>query len=102
MFKVDNQAGNQCIFMFFVIFNFSLFLASLGILGADVYLFVITREANVFNICFLIIGVVLLVLSLMSFKLRTSIHLLGFYLIMIGLLFVVMFILTVVMIVQKE
>ena len=39
MFKVDTQSGNACIFTSFVMLNFCLFLSSLGILGADIYLF---------------------------------------------------------------
>ena len=79
MFKVDTQEGNQCIFTMFFIFNFLIFLSSLGMLGGDIFLFV-TLRPTIFQYAFLIIALTLLVFSLLSFYLRKSVHLLGFYL----------------------
>jgi len=79
MFKVDTQEGNQCIFTMFFIFNFLIFLVSLAMLGVDIYLFVILN-ATIFQYIFLILSLTLLFFSLMSFYLRKSVHLLGFYL----------------------
>jgi hypothetical protein len=79
MFKVNTQEGNQCIFTMFFVFNFLIFLSSLGMLGGDIYLFV-TLRPSIFQYVFLIISLVLLVFSLLSFYLKKSIHLLGFYL----------------------
>ena len=88
-FKVDNQEGNQCIYMFFYIFNFLIFLTSLGLVAADIFLFV-KLGANIFNWIFMIVGIVLLAFTVMAFKLRNSIHLLGFYCVIIFAVFFVM------------
>lgn len=72
--------GNKCLFIMFALFNFLAFLSSLGLLGCSFWLFYFTKTANVFNVGFLVVGVVLLVFSLIAFKLRTSIHLLLCYL----------------------
>ena len=101
MFKVDTQAGNACIFTCFAMLNFCLFLSSLGMLGADIYLFVITKS-NTFTWVFLALGLTLFVCSLLSFKLRTSVHLLGFYLLIIFAIFFFQLIATILMLIQKE
>lgn len=101
MFKVDTQAGNACIYMCFILLNFCMFLSSLGVLGADIFLFVKTG-ANVFSWIFLGLGLALFVSSLMSFKLRRSIHLLGFYLLVIFCIFFFQLIATILLLVQKQ
>ncbi len=80
--------------MFFYIFNFLIFLTSLGLIAADIFLFV-KLHSNIFTWVFLIVGAVLLVFSVMAFKLRRSIHLLGFYCIVIFAVFFVMLIVTI-------
>ena len=92
MKAIDNirnsvKEGNSCLFFLFILFNFFIFLSSLGILGCAVYLFVITKDANPFNITFTIIGVVLFIFSALAFRMRRSIHLLGFYIFILLLLF---------------
>jgi len=93
-FKVDTQEGNQCIYMFFYIFNFLIFLTSLCLIGAAIFLFV-KLGSNIFNWIFLIVGVVILLFSVMAFKLRKSIHLLGFYCFVIFCLFFVQLLVTI-------
>ncbi|TNV78921.1 hypothetical protein FGO68_gene6717 [Halteria grandinella] len=78
-----------------------MFLSSLGILGADIFLFVKTG-ANVFSWVFLGLGGALFVCSLMSFKLRRSIHLLGFYLLVIFSIFFFQLIATILLLVEKS
>jgi hypothetical protein len=51
--------------------------------------------ANIFNWIFMIVGVVLLAFSIMAFRLRTSIHLLGFYCVIIFAVFFVMLLVTI-------
>jgi hypothetical protein len=80
--------------MFFYIFNFLIFLTSLGLVAADIFLFV-KLGANIFNWIFMIVGVVLLGFSIMAFRLRTSIHLLGFYCVIIFGVFFVMLLVTI-------
>ena len=89
-------------FTIFVLFNFFVFLSSFGIIGIDIYFFVQIQEANGFTIGFLVLGGVLLIFSAMAFSMRRSIHLLGFYLVFLFLLFLFEFIITVVMIAEKE
>ena len=91
---MDNQEGNQCIYMFFYIFNFFIFLTSLGLVAADIFLF-IKLGSNIFNWIFMIVGIALLGFSVMAFKLRTSIHLLGFYCVIIFCVFFVMLLVTI-------
>eukprot|EP00347_Sterkiella_histriomuscorum_P000474 403375719 len=100
--KSGVQQGSTSIFTFFVIFNFLLVACSIGIIGCSIYLFVITREGNAFNICFLLIGISLMTLSIMAFKLRKSIHLLGCYLVILGVVFFFLLIVTIIMLIKKE
>lgn len=107
MKTVDNikglvKEGNTCLFFMFVLFNFFILLSSLGILGCATYLFVITKEANTFNVSFIVVGLLLLLLSLLSFKMRRSIHLMGFYLFILFFVFLFQLIITIVMIVDKD
>jgi hypothetical protein len=104
MEKIKNivKEGNSCIFAVFIIFNFLLFLVALGILGCAIYLFAFTFNANVFNISFLIISVVLFVFTVCAFKMRRSIHLLGFYLFILCILFLFQLIITIVVMVNKQ
>ena len=81
------KEGNTCLFSIFFLFNFLMFLCSLGILGCAIYLFVLSKEANVFNIAFTSIGAVLVVFSCCAFRMRRSIHLLGFYLFILTIIF---------------
>lgn len=81
------KEGNSCLFLLFVIFNFLTFLSSLGLLGISIYLFVLTKQANGFNIGFLAVAVVLLLMSVLAFTMRRSIHLLFFYLMIIFVVF---------------
>ena len=101
MFKVDTQAGNACIYTCFIMLNFCLFLSSLGVLGADIFLF-IKIGTYVYTWIFLGLGIGLLVCSLLSFKLRKSIHLLGMYLLIIFGIFFFMLISTVVLLIKKD
>lgn len=81
--------------MIFYIFNFLIFLTSLGLIAADIFLF-IKLGSNIFNWVFLIVGAVLLVFSVMAFKLRRSIHLLGLYCIVIFCVFFVQLLVTII------
>jgi hypothetical protein len=80
--------------MFFYIFNFLIFLTSLALVGVDIFLFV-KLGANIFNWIFMAVGLVLLAFSIMAFRLRTSIHLLGFYCVIIFGVFFVMLLVTI-------
>ena len=104
MYKITSMVkeGNPCLFAVFIIFNFLLFLSSLGILACAIYLFALTLDANVFNISFLTIAVALFVLTICAFKMKRSIHLLGFYLFILTILFLFQVILTVVIMVNKD
>ena len=64
------QQGNQCLFMMFILFNFMVFLSSLGILGSAVYLFIIVKKSTIFALAFLISSLALLIFSSLAFKLR--------------------------------
>jgi hypothetical protein len=96
------KEGNSCLFFLFAIFNFVIFLCSMGTVGCAVYLFVITKEANAFNIGFLVVGLLIFLLSLLAFKMRTSVHLLCCYLVILFVIFTFMLIITIVMIVQRD
>ena len=86
--------------MFFV-FNFLIFLSSLGMLGATIYLFVILRP-SAFQYIFLIISVILFFFSLLSFYLRKSVHLLGFYCLIICGMFLASLITAIILLIQRE
>ncbi|CDW84372.1 UNKNOWN [Stylonychia lemnae] len=100
--KSGIQEGSTGLFMFFVIFNFLIVLSSLGVIGCSIYLFVITKQANAFNVSFLITGIVLSTFSILAFKLRKSIHLLGCYLLILALVFFFMLIVTIIMLIKKS
>ena len=86
----------------FMLFNFLIFVSSLGVLAIGIYLTVVTNEANAFNVSFLITGGVLALLSGIAFFMRRSVHLLGFYLVIMFFLFLFQLIVTIVMIIKKE
>ena len=96
------KEGNTCLFTLFIFFNLFTFLTSLGIVGIAIYLFVITKQANGFNIGFLVVGAVLLIFSAMAFKMRRSIHLMGLYLVILTIIFLVEMIATILLIVVPE
>ena len=105
MDKIENikglvKEGNTCLFLLFVFFNFFTFLSSLGLLGIAIYLFAFTKEANPFNIGFLVIALVLLIMSVLAFRMRRSVHLLGFYLVILFIIFTVELIITILTVVD--
>ena len=91
------QEGNQCVYFLYIVFNIILFCVSLGILGCASYLFWYTQAANIFNIGFLSASLVLLFFSFCGFRMRKSIHLLGFYIFILTLAFIFQSVLTIVM-----
>lgn len=88
MIKGMVTEGNTCLFSIFVLFNFFMFLASLGLLGVSIYLFAFTKDANVFNISFLSIAIVLVLFSVCAFRMRRSVHLLGCYIFILTIVFI--------------
>ena len=96
------RPGNQCLFLLFISFNFLVFLASMGIFGSAIYLFVRTKNANVFGLSFLGIGAFLLIMTTCAFKLRESIHLLGCYLFILLVIFTAMLILSLVLLINTH
>ena len=96
------RPGNQCLFMMFITFNFLVFLASMGILGCAIYLFVITKNGNIFNLSFLGTGCFLLIITTCAFKLRESIHLLGCYLLILLVIFTSMLIFSLVLLINQD
>ena len=100
--KFTNVDGHACLHTSFILCNFFVVLISLGIVGCAVYLYVLTKDANVFSIGFIIAGVLLLIFSLIAFRLRKSIHLLGIYLLILGVITFFMVIITIVMIINKS
>ena len=96
------KEGNTCLFAIFILFNFLLFLTSIGTLGVAIYLFALTKSANAFNIGFLVIAVVLFAFTFCAFRLRRSIHLLGFYLVIIFVIFLVNLIITICVFANKD
>ena len=96
------KEGNTCLFVIFIIFNLLMFLSALGLMGCAIYLFVFTKDANPFNITFLAVSFVLLLFSGIAFKLRRSVHLLGFYLFILTIIFMAQLIITVLIFTNKD
>ena len=94
------KPGNQCVFTLFRIFNLVLFLVSIGLIGIAIFLFVLINASNALNVGFLVIGVVLGVLSLCSFKLKKSLNGLSIYLFALTIIWVFDFIFTILMFVD--
>ena len=82
--------------------NFCIFLSALGMLGADIFLFVIAKGEYALAYIFLVLGIVLLLSSLLSFKLRKSVHLLGFYLLLMFSVFFFQLIATILLMTSKD
>ena len=74
----------------------------MGIVGIDIYLWVMIKESNGLTIGFLILGLLLLVLSLLAFWMRRSIHLLGMYLVVVLGFLLFELIITIVLTIKKE
>lgn len=101
-FKIVNtKEGNACYFNCFRVLNFCIFLSSLGMLGADIYLFIETKS-NAFTWIFLALSHVLLVCSLLSFYMRKQVHRLGYYLWIILAIFIVQLLVTILLFVEKS
>ena len=99
---MDIKQGNNLIFLLFIISNFSVFLASLGILGCAIYLIAITKSGNLINISFLLISISLLVITTYAFRLRKSIHMLGCYLVIQFVVFCTMLILSFILLFDSD
>ena len=90
--KSDIRPGNPCLFMIFVVCNFSLFLSSLGLLICSIYLIAKLKDGNLVDLCFLGCSLVLLCMTIIAFKARRSVHLLGLYLFILLIIFSVLMI----------
>lgn len=102
--KIKNlvKEGNSCLFFLFVLFNFFVFLSSMGFIGCAIFLFVETKQTNAFNMGFLIIGLLLFGFSLLAFKMRKSTFLLFVYVWLLFIFFTFQLIITIVMITKRE
>ena len=95
-------AGNSCIYFCFATFNLLTLIVSIAIIACDIYMFVICKGANVINIFFAILGVCLLLLSTCACYLRKSVNLLACYLFIQVALFGCMFIITMILMLNKK
>ena len=76
--------------MFFLIFNFVVFLCSLGMLACAIYMFVVIDPDNFINYYVLGVSCFMLIITLLSMcKMRKSIHMLCCYIIIQFILFIV-------------
>lgn len=66
------ERGNQCIYWMFWIANILLALVGIAIVASGIYLFVLTKEPNVFNLSLLGTGLGVLIMAGFSFCLRDS------------------------------
>lgn len=100
--KKKVKAGNQCIYCIYLMLNFFLILIGLAILICAVYLFIITKNANAFNLSFLIIGLLLMLLGGCSFKLKKSPCGLWWYNFLLAVIFLLQLIISIILIVKKD
>ena len=87
--------GNSLIFCLFIVSNITLFIMGAAILGIGGYLWVLTKDPNTFNICFLGTGSFIMVLSILSFCLRKSKYRIKLYNWLLTMIFVIQLILTI-------
>ena len=97
----ENKPGNICLYMIFAIFNFALFLSSLGILGCSIFLFVTLKETNVVDLSFLLAAILLSIISVFAFQCRRSVHLLWIYLFILFCIFTLLLICSLVLMFNK-
>lgn len=71
-------------------------------LACAIYLFAVTESGNLFNVFFLCVSLFILTLTMCSFKLRKSIHLLRCYLFFKLMLFTVLLIASLVLLFNKS
>jgi hypothetical protein len=90
------MAGNPCAFVVFLIFNTLLLLTAILIFITAILLFVLLHNPSVFNIGYLVFAVIYLAISIMAYALRRSIHLLGFYIAIMIITFLLFATLTIV------
>ena len=100
--EIELKPGNKCLFLLFVSFNFFVFLAGLGLFSLSIYLLVLLKGANTFNVVFLSISVALFLLSACSFKLRNSIHMLGMYLFIQAINFTALLIMSLILLLAPD
>ena len=102
MGRIRTIAGNQCVFCIFTSLNFFLIILALAILICSAYLFMITQNANAFNVTFLIVGLLLALLGGCSFKLKRSPRGLWCYNLFLGVIFLLQLIISVILIIKKD
>ena len=91
-------AGNSCLLVFFFALNIVLALMGIAIFGCGIYLFVLTKEGNIFNICFMGTGGFIFGLALCSYTLKKSHYRLRLYTWILMIAFFTQLMLTVLMI----
>ncbi len=96
------KAGNSCVFCVFTLLNFFLILIGLAILCCAVYLFVLTKNANAFNLSFLVLGCLLILLGICSFKLKKSPRGLCCYNFFLAIIFLFQLIISIILIIKKD
>ena len=94
--------GKISLFLVFLLFNTLLFLSSLGIIGCAGYLFYFTKDANLLNICFMLIGLTLMILTVVAYRTRQKIYYLGVYIFILFLIFLSQIFLTVLIFLRRE
>jgi hypothetical protein len=98
----EASGGNHLVFLAFLVCNIFVFLTGIGVMGCAIYLFVMTKQVNAFNICFTIAGLVILTFSALSFKMRESVHLIGIYLAILLVIFLFECLVTIVTMANKQ
>ena len=78
--------GNSCIYCLFSFVNIFLFTLGLGLLGAAIYIFVLTESANAFDLLFLGLGVGIMINTIFAWCSRASVAGLNIYLFILTLL----------------
>ena len=96
------KEGNKFYYLLFTLFNFMLFLSSIGILGCAIHLIVLCKGANVISIFFILIALALFMLTCCGFRLRKSIYLLACYLIIIATILGWMLLTTLILMINKH
>ncbi|CAI2379964.1 unnamed protein product [Moneuplotes crassus] len=98
---MDRATGNWLIFFMFKILNCCLFVVGVGVFAISIWLFALTKHFNMFNCSFILIAIAICCLSVWSWQMKKSPYTLCLYLVIVFSLFIVEFLLTIALLVNR-
>ena len=84
------KGGNACLFFIFTVLNFGLLILGGAISAAGIYLWTVTKSANIFTLSFVGAGVFVMLIATCAFCMRRSTFRLSIYILVLLILSAIM------------